>query len=307
MLKGLALTPPVIGRISIGKLVESGGKPLPQKDDEFTITSQIRTQNGWLPHPMDETLRKSAPGKLRTIPVRIVFNDPDLNLRANYSLFDRATGRPLCVGDGESCRRSCAAGMQSMTCPGPDSCELGQDRGCKPYGRLNVQIGEEDELGTFVFRTTGFNSIRTLAARLRYFSAASGGLLAGMPLELRLRGKSTAQSHGTPVFYVDLTLRSGVTLCDAIRAAKAAREERLSAGFDQEALDAAARAGLANGAFEESGEEGGSVVEEFFAEPNSGPSGYLAPEEARSLADKLRRKATAPVTGEEREAAETVS
>jgi hypothetical protein len=33
-------------------------------------------------------------GKLRSIPVRFLFNDPDLNLRAEYSLFDRKTGRP---------------------------------------------------------------------------------------------------------------------------------------------------------------------------------------------------------------------
>ena len=39
MLKGLALTPPVIGRISIGKVVEKNGKRLPEKDDEFTLTS----------------------------------------------------------------------------------------------------------------------------------------------------------------------------------------------------------------------------------------------------------------------------
>ncbi len=31
MLKGLVLTPPVIGRISIGQVVEKDGKRLPQK------------------------------------------------------------------------------------------------------------------------------------------------------------------------------------------------------------------------------------------------------------------------------------
>jgi hypothetical protein len=40
---GLALTPPVFGRISIGKVVERNGKRLPEKDDEFTITSQFKT------------------------------------------------------------------------------------------------------------------------------------------------------------------------------------------------------------------------------------------------------------------------
>ena len=56
MLKGLALTPPVIGRISIGKVVEKGGKRLPEKDDEFTLTSQVQAKDGWVAHPLDESL-----------------------------------------------------------------------------------------------------------------------------------------------------------------------------------------------------------------------------------------------------------
>ena len=44
MLKGLAITPPVLGRISIGKVVEKNGKRLPEKDDQFTLTSQTLLQ-----------------------------------------------------------------------------------------------------------------------------------------------------------------------------------------------------------------------------------------------------------------------
>ena len=95
MLKGLAITPPVVGRISIGRVVERNGKRLPEKDDRFTLTSQVQNREGWVLHPLDETLRKDAGGKLRAIPVRLLFNDPALNLRADYSLFDRATGRPV--------------------------------------------------------------------------------------------------------------------------------------------------------------------------------------------------------------------
>ena len=43
MIKGLAITPPVLGRISIGKVVEKNGKRLPEKDDQFTITTQVKT------------------------------------------------------------------------------------------------------------------------------------------------------------------------------------------------------------------------------------------------------------------------
>ena len=272
MLKGLALTPPVIGRISIGKVVEKNGMRLPEKDDEFTVTSQVQNREGWVNHPIDATLRQPPDAKLRVIPVRLLFNDPDLNLRANYTMFDRKSGRPLCVGDGETCRRVTSAGMQTLPCPSPDDCEIAVEGRCKPYGRLNVRIGDEDELGSFVFRTTGFNSIRTLSARLQYFHAVSGGQLSTLPLELRLRGKSTSQSHRAPIYYVDLTVRSGTTLSEAIVSAKADGEQRQQAGFDQAALEDAARRGFANGAFDESDEDRAAVIEEFFPEV-SGDSG----------------------------------
>ena len=344
MIKGLMITPPVIGRIAIGKVVERNGKRLPEKDDEFTITTQVQSRGQWILHPLDETLRLAAdkthggikegsppslsdggeggrssadleqatqpiptvrpvrsgkqslkekmgvaadanPGqamepasspslpappvsarrKLRSIPVRVLFNDPDLNLRANYTLFDRTTARPVCVGDGESCKRVSSKGLESMPCPGPDTCLFGKE-GCKPYGRLNLIIGDSDELGSFVFRTTGLNSIRTLAARLQYFAAVSGGHLASMPLELKLRGKSTTQSHRSAIYYADLIVRSGLSLNAAIAQAQELTAQRQTAGFDQTALDEAARLGYANGRFEDSPDEVADIVEEFYPE-----------------------------------------
>ena len=35
MIKGLAITPPVLGRISIGKVVQKNGQRLPEKDDQY--------------------------------------------------------------------------------------------------------------------------------------------------------------------------------------------------------------------------------------------------------------------------------
>lgn len=342
MIKGLMITPPVIGRIAIGKVVERNGKRLPEKDDEFTITTQVQTRGQWILHPLDEALRQAQPGgikegtkpslsdgseevdgslqatasvqpsprpgkrslkekmgvvtdavqatdsqaqpaaattttttparrKLRSIPVRVLFNDPDLNLRAHYTLFDRSTARPVCVGDGESCKRVTSQELTSMPCPGPDACAFGQD-GCKPYGRLNLVIGDSDELGSFVFRTTGFNSIRTLTARLQYFAAVSGGNLASMPLELKLRGKSTTQSHRSAIYYADLIVRSGMSLNTAIAQAKEVAAQRQAAGFDQTALDAAARLGYANGSFEDAPDEAADIVEEFYPEETEPPA-----------------------------------
>ena len=265
MIKGLAITPPILGRISIGRMIEKNGKRLPEKDDQFTITSQIQSKEGWIKHPLDEQLRANTPNqKLRSIPVRMIFNDPDLNLRAEYTLFDRQTGRPVCVGNGETCQRLTNQGVEQLPCPSPDLCPLAQGGHCKPYGRLHVNLDESDEFGTFIFRTTGFNSIRTLAARLSYYHAASGGLLSCLPLQLILRGKSTTQSYRQPVYYVDLTLREGISLNEAIIQAKQIDEQSKQAGFYQEALDFTARKGFGNGRMDVDMEEGLDVVEEFY-------------------------------------------
>ncbi len=299
MLKGLSLTPPVVGRISIGRIVERGGKRLPEKDDQFTLTTQVQQRGEWMIHPLNEQLRKATPGKLRAIPVRVLFNDPDLNLRADYSLFDRDSGRPVCVGNGETCRRVATDGngIESLPCASPDGCTFGQQGGCKPYARLNVLIGDEDEMGSFVLRTTSYNSIRTLAARLHYFAAVSGNLLACLPLELKLRGKSTTQSFRTAIYYVDLSVRAGSTLEEALTHARELDSRRKSAGFDQAALDTAARLGFANGAFEDSPEERAAVAEEFYPSPEPvKPNGEPSPTETGSagkptLRERLERQA----------------
>ncbi len=297
MIKGLAITPPILGRISIGRVVEKNGKRLPEKDDQFTLTSQVQNRDGWVLHPLDEELRKtSANGKLRCIPVRVLFNDPDLNLRAEYSLFERQTGRPICVGNGETCRRFTNSGVQTLSCPSPDCCELGRGGLCKPYGRLNVKIGDDDELGTFIFRTTGFNSIRTLAARLSYYQAVSGSLLSCLPLQLRLRGKSTTQSHRSAIYYVDLTVREGMTLEESIADAQKLDTRRKDCGYDQRALDEAGRKGFDNAVFEFSEEETPEIIEEFY--PAASEDGSAVNEVTSqpvvnhkpSLKDKLDRK-----------------
>jgi hypothetical protein len=286
MIKGLAITPPVLGRISIGRVVEKNGIRLPQKDNQFTITSQIQEKGGWILHPLDEELRKDAPNsKLRTIPVRMLFNEADLNLRAEYTMFDRKSGRPMCVGNGDTCKRLTQSGVQSLPCPSPALCEFGKGGLCKPYGRLNVKIGDDDDLGTFIFRTTGYNSIRTLAARLSYYQAVSGGLLAYMPLELKLRGKSTTQSHRTPIYYVDLVLKEGLSLQEAVAEAREKATLVKEAGVDQVALDAAAAKGFGNALFEYDEDEMSRVLEELY--PVNTDEHSL---DSSSFASKLRKE-----------------
>lgn len=143
----------------------------------------------------------------------------------------------MCIGNGETCQRLANKGVEQHPCPLPDLCPLAQGRLCKSYGRLYGNLDESDEFGTFVFRTTSFNNIRTLAIQLSYYHAASNGLLSCLPLQLTLRGKSTTQSYRTTVYYVDLTLYDGSDLKSAIQIAKEIDQQSKLSGFNQEALD----------------------------------------------------------------------
>ncbi len=147
-------------------------------------------------------------------------------------------------------------------------------------------------MGSFVFRTTGFNSIRTLTARLNYLKAISNDMLSCMPLELRLRGKSTRMSRGTPIFYADITLREGMSMEQTLTAAAELYEQRERCGFNQKALDAVAKEGLLNGTFEEDEDDISAIVEEFYPteiKANQDLKAHVLAE--RSLAEKLEKKA----------------
>lgn len=262
MLKGLAYTIPTIGRISIGKMVERNNRRLPQKDDHFSITTQAQRNGEWLPHPLQEALLAGVQAeagqqkKLRAIPIKLMFNNPDLNFREQYEAFDNKTGRQLCVGDGEKAKRVVDGKIEETACPGPELCTFAQQVGCKSFGRLNVQIeGQEDEFSTFIFRTTGYNSIRTLREKLELMHAMFGANLIGLPLELRLRGKSTTMSYRRPFFYADITLREGVNRLEAMTLANEHAELLKSAGIDQAAMEQKAIECLKNGRFEDSEEE----------------------------------------------------
>ena len=84
-----------------------------------------------------------------------------------------------------------------------------------------------------------------------------------------------------------------MTMGEAITTAKEQSAERNVLGFDQVALDQAARQGFAEGAFEESEEEGAAVVEEFYSGDfdNGQLDKSVSTGTKPGLADKLSQKA----------------
>src|SRR3546814_5207779 len=74
----------------------------------------------------------------------------------------------------------------------------------------------------------------------------------------------SAMSFRTAIYYVDLVVLTGLTLEHAISQAREVDANRKASGFDQDALDEAARRGFSNGAFEELVEDVPAVVQEFY-------------------------------------------
>lgn len=81
---------------------------------------------------------------------------------------------------------------------------------------------------------------------------------------MTLRGKSTTQSYRTPIYFVDLTLHDGIHLKQAVQDAQTIDADLSEHGFDQAALEAAAKQGYVNSCFEIDSEEAFEVVEEFY-------------------------------------------
>jgi hypothetical protein len=90
-----------------------------------------------------------------------------------------------------------------------------------------------------------------------------------------------------------LTIKAGISMTEAIASARAESKVRFASGFDQTALDEAARQGFAAGAFEESEEEGAAVVQEFYPDAMNDLEGIQTVNTKLGLADKLGQKVLA--------------
>lgn len=263
MIKNFSYTIPTVGRIAIGETRECNGRRLPGKLNHFIITAQHKREGKWVNHPItDVVASESGQSKeaITEIPVALMFNDPDLSVRERYEAFDNE-GRMLCAGDGEFARRVVNDKVETVDCPGADHCPFAKTARCKLMTRLNVQINVQDAekkvridpMSSFILRSSGFNTARTLHSKIKFFHAMLGGKLVGVPFRLKLRQKSSSKSRQSIFFYVDLVL--DCSLADAAQVARETADTMAGLGLDQTAFEDAVRNGLSNGAFEDTTED----------------------------------------------------
>ncbi len=196
MIKGIVPGLPEIGKIKIGMKGEvtksRGGKTfqLPQKVDHFIITTLERGADGNFLR--DEAIHQNLGAKPKSIEVSLLYDDPALNFTCRWACF---TGTQLwCTGDGEyAYRKQQDDGLSLLRCP----CERNQpdfdddQYRCKPSGVLSVILNDMQVVGgVYKFRTTSYNSVINLMSSLALIQRITGGVLAGIPLNMTVRPKT---------------------------------------------------------------------------------------------------------------------
>lgn len=274
------------GKIKIGmkgeKRQKSGGPgffQLPTKLDHFVITTLERDQTGnfMQDKELHKMLEVNGNSPIKRIPVRLLFNDIELNFQCRYTLF---YGRTLaCSGDGQFAHRLDANKKRvQVECPcrkqDPDyNGENNDGKGkCKINGCLSVLIdGANCVGGIWKFRTTGYNSTVGILSSLTLIKGLTGGILAGIPLAMTIQPKvATSPTDGAAVtiYVVGIEyagsiqdLKNGalkIAQDNALfieRLANVAQEARRLISVDAEVLDQA-----------------GDIVDEFHPEQQPAPA-----------------------------------
>jgi hypothetical protein len=261
------------GKIKIGEKGEvktsQQGKQFaqPKKLDHFVVTTMQRDAAGRM-LPDLELMRKLSPqgGKLKELPVMLLYNDPDVNFQTRYSCY--IGNRLWCCGDGEGAQRLQQDGKyQPVHCPclRLEANYTGKDK-CKPNGTLQVLLQGVDRIGgVWKFRTTSWNSVNSIMSSLKLIQAITGGVLAGIPLKLVLSPKTVTvpgTGQNMVVYVVSLEFPGTEQELAKIGYDIAKRRAEHKAKMDQ--IEAEARKALEH--LEETPEEMREVQEEFYPE-----------------------------------------
>lgn len=230
-----------IGKIKIGGKGDTrksrNGKDfrLPVKYEHFVVTTTERGEDGNF--VTDAKIMKLLGDKPKEIPIRLPFDDIDMNFHTSFQHYD---GKKLrCKGNGETAESKNDKGeMKTIKCD-PESCPRFKAEKCKVSGILSCMIPASMEIGgIYRFRTHGWNSVSNILSALKYFASNTNGILQGLPLKLKMAKKST-EEHGN-VTVVTITI-DGKELLEMRNLALLEHENRLKLGIDMKAIESSAR------------------------------------------------------------------
>jgi len=262
MIKGVIPQLKEIGKLKIGKkgMVKKSqsGKDYrpPEKFDHFEVVTLQKDANGdFIP---DKPIMDIIGTDAKEINIHLLYNDPTLNFMTWYREYKG--GKCLCEGDGEFALDKTTG--KKIICD-IDSCPKYANKKCKLNGILSVILPDAPRLGgVYKFRTTGFNSVRSILSSMFFLQSLTGGVLANIPLKLTVSpqsvnpiGSTTAQT----IYVVNLEYAG--TVDDLHRQTVALMTERASMQHKIAELESQARVALG---MPESAEEIQDVTAEFY-------------------------------------------
>ncbi|MCL4502373.1 MAG: hypothetical protein M1438_11065 [Deltaproteobacteria bacterium] len=236
----------------------------PQKLDHFIITTMERDAAGRLLPDTDLMARlKPEGGKITSIPILLLYDDPEVNFLTRYAAY--AGNTLLCQGDGESAQRLQDSKYQTVPCPCPrlEEAYAGKDI-CKPNGVLQCLIQGVNRIGgVWKFRTTSWNSVQSIMSSMKLFQTVTGGILAGIPLQMRVSPKTVTVRGGNQIVYI-VSLEFSGTTQQLTQVALDITRRQAEYRVRLEHLEAEARKALEHQA--ESPEEVKDIQQEFYPE-----------------------------------------
>ena len=261
-----------IGKIKIGgkgkELISKKGNKYhqPIKYDHFVITTTERDKKTGQFIPDVELMKKlSDDMKPKEIPIRLVFDDIDMNFYTSYSSYQ---GKKLfCSGDGETAMRrennptspNVKYREKPISCD-PETCKIFEEDKCKVSGILSCMITVNPEFGgVYRFRTHSWNSVSNIIASLQFISDETNGILKGIPLKLKML-KKTTEEHGD-VNIVTIVL-DGIELAEMRKAALMEWSGRQQLGIEMKEIENKAR----NSGFLNSIDTQEDIQEEYYPE-----------------------------------------
>uniref|UniRef100_A0A6M3K2E3 Uncharacterized protein n=1 Tax=viral metagenome TaxID=1070528 RepID=A0A6M3K2E3_9ZZZZ len=274
MIKNLTISLPEYGKIKAGTLgeeaVSSQGKKfrLPKKLNHFVITTTARDEEGNLVLDTDlmEILKKSgnatidADGNLTGIPIRLLYNNIDINFFTRYAAY--VGGKCVCAGDGIKATTRDGR-VKDCPCQQLDPTYQGKDK-CKATGRLICVIEGSTVVGAcHILRTTSINTVKSILGSLAFIQTAASGMLAFLPLHLILKPKTvTIPTTGqlTTVYVSSIIYRGSIENLrrDALGMAK----DKVQYLLEMDSVEASAREVLEK--LEESEQEQLEINQEFY-------------------------------------------
>lgn len=278
-----------VGKIKIGMKGETrkSGKgtdyQLPVKLNHFIVTTTEKGADGNF--LLDAVVMKKLGDKPTEIPIRLPFDDIDLNFFTQYQYYHGK--KAVCKGDGERADRITKEGKITLQCD-PETCEYSVGKKCKPSGVLSCMLPDSPDLGgIYRFRTHGWNSVSGILASLMFLKDNTNGVLQGLPMKLKFLKKNTEEHGAVPVVTVVL---DGVEIQKFRQLAHDEAQNRRELGVDMPQIEY--QAGLSG--FTDDKDDPADIQDEFYPEPETKnvtpPKGVSGD----ALNDKLKDKTSEP-------------